>query len=156
TTSYEQRDMSSGLYSNAAAAAAARPRRFSLAMTTQIAEALRRGTMRKSLLATVALLASAASAASPLADLIQDGGSAAALELIEQGADVNAAQGDGTTPLQWAVYRLDTDLARQLLERGANANVQNRYGASPLAEAVKAANVELVEMLLAEIGRAAR
>jgi uncharacterized protein len=107
------------------------------------------GTMRRTVLTAVALLASAAaSAASPLADLIQNGRRAAALELIERGADVNAAQGDGTTPLHWAAYRLDAELVRRLLDQGARADVQNRYASSPLAEAVKAANPELVEMLL--------
>jgi uncharacterized protein len=105
--------------------------------------------MKGSVLAIVAGLASAAaSAASPLADLIQDGRRAAALELIAEGADVNAAQRDDTTPLHWAVYSLDTELVRRLLYEGAKADVQNRYGSSPLAEAVKAANPALVEMLL--------
>ena len=68
----------------------------------------------------------------------------------QQGADVNAAQGDGTTPLHWAAYQLDAGLVRRLLsQRGASANTQNRYGASPLGEAVKAANAEIVELLLA-------
>ena len=108
-----------------------------------------RQTTKRGVLAIVAWLACAAALAeSQLADLLQDGRRDAALELIEQGADVSASQGDGTTPLHWAAYRLDAELARLLLDRGANADVKNRYGASPLAEAVKAANSELVEMLL--------
>ncbi len=62
---------------------------------------------------------------------------------------MNAAQGDGTTPLHWAAYQLDAALVGELLSHGANANTQNRYGASPLGEAVKAANAEIVELLLA-------
>jgi uncharacterized protein len=92
--------------------------------------------------------AGAALAASPLADTIESGRRDAAIALIEQGADVNAAQGDGTTPLHWAAYQLDTDLVRMLIDRGAKPATQNRYGASPLSEAVKAANPQLVEMLL--------
>ncbi len=83
-----------------------------------------------------------------LADLIQRGDLDSALESIRGGADVNAAQGDGTTPLHWAVYRLDTELVEALLASGARPDVTNRYGSSPLAEAVKTANVELVGMLL--------
>src|SRR5690606_1955514 len=54
-------------------------------------------------LACAALLAAPAGAADRgLADLIQAGESNAALARIEAAADVNAAQGDGTTPLHWA------------------------------------------------------
>ncbi|HEY7671041.1 MAG TPA: ankyrin repeat domain-containing protein [Gammaproteobacteria bacterium] len=105
--------------------------------------------MKGSVLALVGLLASASAAAeSPLADAIQNGHRAVALELIADGADVNAPQGDGATPLHWAVYKLDPELVERLLDRGANADVENRYGSSPLAEAVKAGNAQLVEMLL--------
>jgi ankyrin repeat protein len=90
----------------------------------------------------------AASAASGLADRIQAGDRKAALDLIAAGADVNKAQPDGTTPLQWATYRVDRELVDRLLKKGAKANVTNRFGASPLHEAVRVANVELVGMLL--------
>lgn len=87
-------------------------------------------------------------AESTLADLIQNGRRATALELIGEGADVNAAQGDGTTALHWAVYKLDAPLVKVLLERGAEPNAVNRYGSSPLAEAAKSADLPLVAMLL--------
>jgi ankyrin repeat protein len=90
-----------------------------------------------------------AHAQTPLANLIQNGERAAALEAIHApGADVNAAQGDGTTPLHWAVYKVDRELVAELLRSGAKADVTNRYGSSPLAEAVKLGNLELVEQLL--------
>jgi ankyrin repeat protein len=103
------------------------------------------------LLTTIAAWSSLsfAQAASPLADLIQDGRRYEAIRLIDQGADVNEAQNDGTTPLHWAVYRKDTALVTRLLEHGANAAVSNRFGASPLIEAVKVADVSLVDALLA-------
>src|SRR5450432_1865101 len=63
-------------------------------------------------------------------------------------ADVNAAQGDGTTPLHWAVYKIDADLVRALIERGAKPDVVNSYGSSPLAEAAKVGNARLAGMLL--------
>ncbi len=93
-------------------------------------------------------MSGAAFANSPLADLIERGRRDAALELMHSGADVNAAQNDGTTPLHWAAYKLDADLASVLIERGADPNSANRFGSSPLAEAVKAANVPLARMLL--------
>ena len=95
-----------------------------------------------------ALLAGPALADSPLADALENGRRDAALELLAQGADVNAAQGDGTTPLHWAAYQLDTDLVQRLIATGASANTANRYGATPLGEAAKAANVEIVSLLL--------
>jgi uncharacterized protein len=89
-----------------------------------------------------------AEAQSALADRIQAGDRMAALALIAQGADVNQAQADGSTPLHWATYRVDRELVDALLKRGARARVVNRYGASPLTEAARVANAELVGMLL--------
>ncbi len=89
-----------------------------------------------------------ASADDALAELIRSGDRDTAIAAIRDGAEVNAAQGDGTTPLHWAVYRLDPELVQALLANGARPDVTNRYGSSPLGEAVKTANIELVEMLL--------
>src|ERR1700675_3331869 len=94
--------------------------------------------MKRTIFAAVFWLAAAGTAAAAdnsLADQIQAGHRDAALKMIAAGADVNAAQGDGTTPLHWAVYKVDADLARSLLERGAKPDVVNSYGSSPLAEA---------------------
>src|SRR5689334_12239583 len=106
--------------------------------------------MKRAIFAAVFCLAAAGTAAADanLAGLIQAGNRDAALKMIAAGADVNAAQGDGTTPLHWAVYKIDADLARALLERGAKPDVINNYGSSPLAEAVKVGNPRLVGMLL--------
>jgi ankyrin repeat protein len=90
----------------------------------------------------------AAQAERPLADLIQNGERAAALTLIDDGTDVNATQGDGTTPLHWAVYKVDAELVAELLDHGAKADVTNNYGSSPLAEAVKLGDLGLVRQLL--------
>src|SRR4051812_10141067 len=107
--------------------------------------------MKRAIFAVTFCLAAAGTAGAAdntLAGLIQAGNRDAALKMIAAGADVNTAQGDGTTPLHWAVYKVDTDLARALLGRGAKPDVINKYGSSPLAEAVKVANARLVEMLL--------
>jgi ankyrin repeat protein len=105
--------------------------------------------MKHLLLAASLLLACAATYAQrPLADLIQNGERAVALAAIEGGADVNASQGDGTTPLHWAVYKVDRALVAELLDRGARVDVMNRYGSSPLAEAVKLGDLALVRQLL--------
>src|SRR5882762_5542680 len=98
--------------------------------------------MKRAIFAAVFCLVAAGTAAAAdgsLAGLIQAGHRDAALKMIAAGADVNAAQGDGTTPLHWAVYKVDADLVRALLERKAKPDVINNYGSSPLAEAVKVA-----------------
>jgi len=107
--------------------------------------------MKRTIFAVVFCLAAAGTAVAAdasLAGLIQAGNRDAALKEIAAGADVNAAQGDGTTPLHWAVHKIDADLARALLERGAKPDVINSYGSSPLAEAAKVGNARLVGMLL--------
>src|SRR5262245_47382092 len=105
-----------------------------------------------SLALTIALLAPAATSLaqseSALADRIEAADRKAALQMIGNGAAVNAAQPDGSTPLHWAVYRVDEELVNALLARGAKADVINAYGSSPLAEAVRVANSTIVGLLL--------
>ena len=55
--------------------------------------------------------------------------------LLKQRADVNAADVDGTTALQWAAHWNDLDTVKALLAAGAKANVASRYGVTPLHEA---------------------
>src|SRR6202171_2210366 len=91
--------------------------------------------MKRTIFAAVFWLAAAGTggaADASLAGQIQAGHRDAALKMIAAGADVNAAQGDGTTPLHWAVYKIDAELARALLERGAKPDVINSYGSTPL------------------------
>ncbi len=83
-----------------------------------------------------------------LAALIQGGDRDAALAAVRAGTDVNVAQGDGTTPLHWAVYKVDPELTRELLKHGANPNAKSSLGVTPLAEAAKVANTELVQLLI--------
>jgi ankyrin repeat protein len=83
-----------------------------------------------------------------LATAVQAGASKQALEMIQSGADVNQAQGDGSTPLIWAVNRQDYDVAQALLAKKANPNAVNEFGAMPLTEAVRLNDDRLVKMLL--------
>src|SRR6201981_1951431 len=103
--------------------------------------------MKRAIFAVAFCLAAASTAVADdasLAGLIQAGNRDAALKMIAAGSDVNAAQGDGTTPLHWAVYKIDADIVRALLGRGAKPDVVNNYGSSPLAEAVKVGKARLV------------
>lgn len=97
-----------------------------------------------------AILAQATRAKAPmdLPTAVQAGATKQALELIRGGADVNQAQGDGSTPLLWAVNRQDYDVAQALLAKKANPNAVNDFGAMPLTEAARLDDDKLVKMLL--------
>ena len=64
-------------------------------------------------------------------------------------ADVNHRNADGSTPLQWAVYKGDVAEVRRLLDNGADTNLANEYGASPMSLAAEVANTEILNLLLA-------
>src|SRR5512145_2247405 len=49
--------------------------------------------------------------------------------LLRDGADVNAAQGDGMTALHWTALTGDLEMARMLLYAGANVKASTRLGA---------------------------
>ena len=88
----------------------------------------------------------------PLADAAMRGDLDAVRSMLTGQADVNAAQGDGTTALHWAAYRDDVGMARLLVEAGADVAVQTRLGnLTPLFMAAKNGAVAMIE-LLAEAG----
>jgi uncharacterized protein len=100
------------------------------------------------LVAAVAPLLPQQAPSGPLATVIQEGRRAAALAMIQAGADVNAAQPDGTRPIHWAVYRVDYDLVDALIAKRARVDVANEFGHTPLAEAVKQGDARMVKTLL--------
>ncbi len=73
---------------------------------------------------------------------------AAAIALVEDGADVRAAENDGTTALHWAAYGGDTALVEALLEAGADPDAANRYGMTSLQAAADGGFAEAVTALL--------
>jgi ankyrin repeat protein len=73
---------------------------------------------------------------------------AAALALVEEGADVRASENDGTTALHWAAYGGDVALVEALLEAGADPNAANRYGMTPLQAAADGGFAESASALL--------
>jgi ankyrin repeat protein len=70
------------------------------------------------------------------------------LALLSQKRDVNAAQPDGATAIQWAAYRNDVEMADLLIAAGADVNKPNRDGATPLWLAAENGNASMLERLL--------
>ena len=60
---------------------------------------------------------------SDVADAVMKGDKASLTRLLQQKADVNAAQIDGATAFHWAVYRNDLEVANLLIRAGAKVNV---------------------------------
>ena len=87
--------------------------------------------------------------ASELADAVERGDIDVALELLSIGAEVDASQVDGTTPLQWACYRDDAETALKLLDAGANPGLANRYGVTPLYLSCLNGNAFIIKALSA-------
>ena len=62
----------------------------------------------------------------------RDGHIEAAEAMVDGGADIDQASGDGSTPLVLALLNGQFDLAMVLIERGANSNKVSYDGVSPL------------------------
>src|SRR5579872_3350174 len=95
--------------------------------------------------------ASTAAAGSPMAivEAAQSGNRDALRAALKDGGDVNAAQGDGMTPLHWAAVRNDVEMAELLMYAGANVKATTRIGGyTPLLVAAKSGNAKVIETLL--------
>ncbi|MDE3154414.1 MAG: ankyrin repeat domain-containing protein, partial [Acidobacteriota bacterium] len=91
----------------------------------------------------------AAPSHTPVADAAMLGNNATVKNLLEHGADVNAAQADGMTALHWAAVNGDVDLAKMLMYAGADVNASTRVGGyTALDIAAKDGHAEMVEALL--------
>jgi ankyrin repeat protein len=86
---------------------------------------------------------------SAVADAAMKGDIEAVRALLKDGADVNAAQGDGMTALHWAAEAGDIELVGMLLYAGANPQGVTRLGGyTPLHLASKAGRARVVAGLL--------
>jgi len=94
-------------------------------------------------------LSLSAASSSRLSDAIQSGNTQAIRALLKDPAEVKAVEGDGTTPLHWAVRADDLETARALIKAGASPTAANRYGVTPLSLATVSGNSAIVELLLA-------
>ena len=93
-------------------------------------------------------LSSAGAVNSAVADAAMKGDTAAVRLLVQKKADVNAAQADGATAIQWAAYRNDLDMADILIAAGAEVKLANRDGATPLRLAAENGSARMIGKLL--------
>ena len=70
----------------------------------------------------------AAPGATPVADAARRGDLDALRALLQQGADANAAHGDGMSALHWAAERGDAGMVEALVHAGAAVNAVTRIG----------------------------
>ena len=83
-----------------------------------------------------------------LVEAVERGDKEGVRSLLEQQADVNAPQADGTTALHWAAHRDDLETADLLIGAGAEVNAANHYGVTPLSLACTNGSAAMVEKLL--------
>ncbi len=95
------------------------------------------------------LCAAAFSPAIPIIDAARRGDVDAVGALLESGADVNAAQGDGMTALHWAAERGQAIVAEQLISASADVSARTRIGSyTPLHLAARSGHGSIVHLLL--------
>ena len=88
-------------------------------------------------------------ASAPVADAAMARDREAVKTLLKNGADVNAAQGDGMTALHWAARNGDAELTQMLLFAGANVKATTRLGGyTPLMMAAEQGHATVIAALL--------
>ena len=117
-------------------------------MTKVLARRLSLGLCLPSLLLCITAVPAAA-ADLLLVQAVKDGAPPAELRsLLEEGADVDAAEADGATALAWASHQDNLKAAELLIRAGANVNAANDYGVIPLALACGNRSASMINTLL--------
>ena len=116
-------------------------------MLKRIGKAGLRAAVLVALCATTLWAAAAMDA--PVAEAAARGDLESVRTLLRDGADVNAAQGDGMTALHWAALRGDAEMVSVLVYAGANVASTTRLGAyTPLHLASRDGRAEAVTLLI--------
>ena len=71
--------------------------------------------------------------------------------LVELGADVQAQDVNGLSPMHWAAHNGHAETVRVLVELGADVQSQDVNGFSPMHHAAQSGHVETVRVLV-ELG----
>ena len=100
-------------------------------------------------LVLLGLAVASVTGAQPVADAAKTADWAAVRVLLEQGADVTAPQGDGTTALHWAGYWGEAGVVEALLGVGADVNATTDLGVTPLWTACENGDARMTDILLA-------
>lgn len=90
----------------------------------------------------------AARVAETLRAAAAEGRTAAVREALDEGADVNATDPDGRTPLMFAAFEGHTETASLLLERGARVDDRDAMGRTALMFCSTGAFADTVALLL--------
>jgi hypothetical protein len=88
--------------------------------------------------------------ATPLLALATWHRAGAARALLNAGAPVDQADGDGITPLSWSVIANRVEMARLLIEHGADVNHVDKKGMTPLlyAASIDFGDTSMIDLLL--------
>jgi len=85
----------------------------------------------------------------PLHGAANSGSLERARDLLEKGADINAQNNNGNTPLHVAVWSSDPAMVvTRLIEKGADINAQDNNGLTPQYQAAMLRNLKMVMLLL--------
>ena len=67
---------------------------------------------------------------------------------LNLGADANAKDINGSTPLYWASLSGRTEIAKLLIEAGADVQVKDNFGDTPLHKASRWGHTEIAKLLI--------
>ena len=96
----------------------------------------------------VAMSPVATAADLPLIDAVRGGDETAVRALLQDGVELDARLGDGSTALHWAVHEGRVGLVDLLLEAGADPHIVNRFGVSVVWLAAENGNALVLDSLL--------